>query len=180
MANLNIGRRSGLVLRGGRNVRQTRWIDSPTIIQSTIVAASTAVLVHSLAAPGLALIPFTVTRTIAYLWTRSDNLFSTELTELFYGQCVVSEQAEAIGITAVPTPLTDAGSDLWFLHMLKMGDTVSQGTSGYGTTQPQMIMDSRAQRKVVDGEQLIGVFETGNASNGVVGKVFFRQLIKLH
>ena len=45
----------------------------------------------------------------------SDQSAATELFIGNLGLAVVSDQATAVGVTAVPTPATDRGSDLWFL-----------------------------------------------------------------
>ena len=178
MANIRTGRKSGFILRAGVMRRETLWLASGPL-SLTIATADTALLATTLSTVGLALIPFTVTRTIVTLWQRSDALGSAEFQQLFYGQCVVSEQAAAIGVTAVPTPAGDASSDLWFVHMFQSSDINSRGTDGGASNGVQMIQDSRAQRKVEDGEQLISVVETGPNGAGVFTTPFFRQLIKL-
>ncbi len=40
--------------------------------------------------------------------------------------------------------------------------------------------DSKAMRKVEDGDQMISVVEASSLSEGVIIDVMFRQLIKLH
>ena len=179
MANIRTGRKSGFILRSGVMRRDTLWLASGPL-SITIATADTAILTTTLSPTGLAFIPFTVTRTIVTLWQRSDALGSAEFQQLFYGQCVVSAQAASVGITAVPTPNADSGSDLWFVHMFQSSDINSRGTDGGASNGVQSIQDSRAQRKVEDDMQLISVLETGPNGAGVFSTPFFRQLIKLH
>ena len=42
------------------------------------------------------------------------------------------------------------------------------------------VIDSKAMRKVEDGEDLVVVVETNSVSNGAVAVSSYRQLIKLH
>jgi len=99
------------------------------------------------------------------------------------GMCVVSDQALAIGVTAVPTPATDLSSDAWYLHQVLMGRLEFLTGGGTGLT-PQMLtwekFESRAMRKVEDGFSDIGVVETSALSSGCTVHTWGRQLIKLH
>jgi len=106
-------------------VRDTLWFQGASA-QTTIATVSTATLVTSLSAGALAFRPFTVVRTRGVLHLRSDQFANSESQSAAYGRCVVSDQAVAIGVTAVPTPITDNGSDLWFVYeMLKTRVEVS-------------------------------------------------------
>ena len=62
MANINVGRKSGFIVRGGARRRETLWIGD-TLIETTIATGTTAVLLSTLNAAALALRPFTVVRT---------------------------------------------------------------------------------------------------------------------
>ncbi len=88
----------------------------------------------------------------------------------------------AIGITAVPTPFTDSDSDLFYVH--KFMTSHFQFISGIGvftTNNSQVQIDSRAMRKVEEGQDVAAVLEVSSLSGG--GSISFvagRQLIKLH
>jgi len=41
-------------------------------------------------------------------------------------------------------------------------------------------IDSKAMRKVEEGQDLIGVVESSSVSQGVIASVYIRTLIKLH
>ncbi len=182
MANIRTARRSGRVFRGGGMRRESIWIDVVGTITAT-VAASTAVLLNISSAGLLALRPFTVIRSRGYIYVQSDQNAAQELVACAIGHAVVSEQASAIGITAVPTPVTDKGSDLWFMYqtIMDFGGTGSAaaatGSAGVG-----LEYDSRAMRKVEDGDDVITVFESEIAglTLGLTFRHTGRCLIKLH
>ena len=176
MANIRTARRSGLVLRGGSNRRETIWVGG-SFVDTTIGAPSTAVLLTSLNAAALALRPFTVIRTRGIASIRSDQSAAVESQLAAWGKCVVSEQAVAIGVTAVPTPATDNAFDLWFGYEIlqNLGD-IAAGPQDIVTR----YVDSRAMRKVQEGEDLITVIETTAISSGCTITTFDRILLKLH
>jgi len=105
------------------------------------------------------------------LYIRSDQSTATEGQIAQYGSVVVSEQAVAIGVTAIPTPVAVSGSDLWFVYETMVSDftlggggLAAAGGSKIGESFP---IDSRAMRKVEDGQDVVSVLENGSA-NGVV------------
>jgi len=175
-----IARRSGFVLRGGRMVRETLWANFTTV-EAALTGAPTAVLANVTGAPLLAIRPFTVIRARGVIAIRSDQAAATESFMVDVGQCVVSDQAVAIGVTAVPTPGTDAGSDLWYMFQQVIGRIEVSSGAGTGVpvnTQTFVQYDSRAMRKIEEGNQLILVFE--NELNGANIVHSGRILIKLH
>jgi len=180
MANVITSRRSGLVLRGGRQRRETVWgFIGPLGV--TIASVSTANLAASLSAAALALRPFTIVRVrFSYLY-RSDQASADEAYSVAFGMCVVSDQAVAIGVTAVPTPATDAGSDLWFVHDFGFGALEADSTAGrLAEMGHSRNVDSKAMRKVEEGEDMVAVIETTALSNGMVFNGAGRFLLKLH
>jgi len=176
MANIRTARRSGLVLRGGSNRRSTLWFFMPTSVV-TIAAASTATLGFTLNAAALALRPFTIVRS-RYQWhCRADVVTGGENWGGAIASAVISDQASAIGVTAVPTPITDQGSDLFFMY--------DQAYGRFGGTQVEEVglfqqIDSKAMRKVEEGQDLGVMFETPSFVNSMVNAFGGRLLIKLH
>ncbi len=159
--------------------RETLWgATGATIV--TIAAASTSVLAATLGASALALRPFTVVRVRGWWHVQGDQLAGTEAWGASMGQCVVSEQASAVGITAVPTPETERASDLWSVFETTYGVFSVSSAIGLLETGIAREFDSRAMRKVEDGEDFITVFET--PSIVASGQIRFadRFLIKLH
>ena len=99
-----------------------------------------------------------------------------------YGEIVVKDEAVAVGITAVPTPESEADSD-W--HVFEPMATRFQLNTAVGFTHPTgmgMQFDSKAMRKVDVGSDLINVAEVGASgfSEGLIFRAFTRTLIKLH
>ena len=175
-----MARKSGFVRRNNRMVRETLWF-SGTFASTTIAAANGAVLITSLNAAALALRPFTIIRTRGSLSLTSDQTAATEGYSCGYGACVVSDQASAIGITAVPTPVTDSGSDLFLVfETLHAQFTFISGVGTMLDGVPNHPIDSKAMRKVEDGQDLIEVVESSGISSGLNLKSFSRSLIKLH
>jgi len=180
MANFRTPRRTGLVLRGGKQVRETLWV--PIAPTSTTITGGGSSLVYTASAAEDALRPYTVTRTRLYMSIVSDQVAATEPQMAAVGFCVVSDQASAIGITAVPTPVTDLESDAWYLHQFIANAFTLLSSVGFQEGSNQFInIDSKAMRKVEDGFDNIGVIEAPlTLSQGVVVTLAGRQLLKLH
>ncbi len=179
MANISRSRKSGFVLRGGSFRRETLWFVGLET-RSTIATLSTALLIGSLNAAALALRPFTVIRTRGIWRLKSDQVAATEDQVAMLGHAVVSDQASAIGVTAVSTPSTDSNSDLFFQYNVLFNDFQlgsAVGAMQQGTNQE---IDSKAMRKVEEGEDMVITLETGSLSAGVIVSTFTRELIKLH
>jgi len=110
----------------------------------------------------------------------SDQAAASEDQALNLGLAVVSIQASAIGVTAVPTPTTDQGSDLWFVYqsiMSSHGAGTVDSNKGVG-----FAYDSRAMRKVEDQQDVVVVAETDliALTDGVSFRHTGRMLVKLH
>ena len=160
------------------SVRQTSWVAMPASVTNLSVP-NTASLILVAGAGLLAARPFTIVRTHLFFGIRTDQVSTDESFDAAIGFAVVSDQAVAIGVTAIPTPFTDLGSDFWLLHSILMGrfDTLSQ--VGY---QPDMLVsekiDSKAMRKVNDDQDIVVVIENSSVSLGVTVHVAGRFLIK--
>ena len=176
MANRNISR----FRRGSVQRRESLWIFGNPI-DTTLSAASTAALVSTLNAAALALRPFTVVRTRGQLWIRSDQTAAAEDYAASLGMAVVSEQAAAIGVTAVPTPEADRGSDMFFLFESgQQAFTRFDATGVLGMEGIVIGFDSKAMRKVNGDQDIAVVIETASISLGAQVMVSFRMLVKLH
>ncbi len=180
MANLRRTHRGGTFLRGGKSVRETMWIGI-TEASNVIAAANTAIVSSSLSAAALALRPFTVVRTRGVLHLISDQLAATEFQGVVFALAVVSDQARAIGVTAVPTGVVDRGSDLFFVYeelinTIDFGDATGfQSSAGIFKD-----FDSKAMRKVNDDQDIVVTKETYSIGGGVSFTSAGRMLIKLH
>jgi len=179
MANLRIGRKSGFIQRSGVMRRETLWIGG-VVVRTLLASASTAVIQRVLSASGLALRPFTIIRTRGWLHQQTDNNAASENQESVYGQAIVTDQAVAIGVTAVPTPATDSDSDAWFVYEGMATGWAFISATGATMNGLYREFDSKAMRKVEDGFQPIDVVESYATSSGLTIGSFSRLLLKLH
>jgi len=176
-----MARKSGFVRRRGVMRRETAWF-SGVSLETTIAAGGGAVLLTSLNAAALALRPFTVIRTRGRIGIRSDQSTTSETQDAAYGMAVVSDEAVAVGITAVPTPDASDGSDLWFVYerlMAQLQLKTAVGFDSAGLVDIQVI-DSKAMRKVEPGQDMIEVIESSSFSAGCIIRTYTRSLVKLH
>jgi len=157
--------------------RETIWIEQAHIVDT--VAGSSAVLVSLLTTEELAFRPFTILRTRGLFHISSDQTVATERYICSMGLAVVSEQAAAIGISAIPTPETDMSSDLWFVYESLTSEFIfKSGVGVEGTNGILKHWDSKGMRKVEDGEQVVVVLEAPGTSFGVNVVTQFRMLIR--
>jgi len=140
-----------------------------------------AAVTHSLNPVELALRPFTVVRTRGVFSHASDQVAAVERQVTSLGMAVVSDQAVAIGVTAVPTPEADRESDLFFVYETLQSRFVFVTAAGFDAqSMTSLYYDSKAMRKVEDGQDIVVVLETASISNGVDAVISGRMLIKLH
>ncbi len=166
-------------LRQGRR-RESLWIGIQEGL-GTYSAANVVILLNSLNAAALALRPFTIVRTRMWMVAQSDQTGAAEDWQVALGAAVVSDQASAIGVTAVPTPFTDLSSDLWFLYEVLAGEFTFVSGVGFETASGRAKdVDSKAMRKVEDGEDVIFVGEASSLSAGVKMTQGGRFLVKFH
>ncbi len=167
------------MVRGVR--RETVWIGiSPA---ATTITAAGGTLIYVLNAAALALRPFTVVRTHMAFMLRSDQAAAIEQQIAAFSWAVVSDQASAIGVTAVPTGFTDISSDLFFLHKIMYAACWKDSTAGFAAKRGEVFeSDSKAMRRVNDDQDVVGVGEidTASGSDGAVLLTAGRMLLKLH
>ncbi len=176
-----MARNRSRIFRGGRQVRQSLWIGLGET-NTALVGANTAALILSLNTAALALRPFTVVRTRGFLGVRSDQAAVSESYDGALGLAVVSDQASAIGVTAVPTPFTDLGSDMFFVHEMLFGRFSFLSSIGHQANliEPWKSFDSKAMRKVDDDQDVVVTIESSSLSSGTVVTTAARMLVKLH
>ncbi len=180
MANIHTAGRSGFIRRGGVRRRETLWLFLSEV-NTVLVGGNAVVLQQSLNAAALALRPFTIVRTRINWFMKSDQTAALEIPQVALGGAVVSDQSVAIGVTAVPTPFTDLGSDLWFLHeILACSFTFVTGAGFDAIGGVWKDADSKAMRKVEDGQDIIFSMENSGNSLGSNNTTAGRMLIKLH
>ncbi len=173
------GRHRGVTRISRGPTRKSVWFGFQPL-EVTIAAASTAVLSFSLNVAALALRPFTIVRTRGEIFYRSDQVASSENYGGNFGIAVVFDQAAAIGVTAIPTPVTDIGSDLFFVYEQMYGQLDSADAIGRLEIGHIHTFDSKAMRKVNQSEDVVVVQETPSFINSFFQVQSFRMLVKLH
>ena len=168
-------RRFSPSVRGRSPGRLTEWFASTFLTDTVALAANSFIITHSYDALELAKRPFTITRTLGTLWVFSDQQGALEFPFGALGMMVVSAKASTTGATAVLDPVTEGASDEWFQY--------SSFGSAQGATAQRKVMrmdfDSRAQRKVQDGEDFVSVLANSSGTDGLLFILNFRQLVKL-
>ena len=173
-----MARKSGFVRRNGVMRREMVWLD--TIVASVTLASPSAVaLVTTLNAAALAARPFTVVRSRGFLQVKSDQIAAQETFQVGYGQIVVTDIASAAGVASVPTPEVEVASD-WQTYQWAAGALGFVTGAGIWNDGIFVEFDSKAMRKVDQGDDLIEVVEASSVSLGATVKIFNRTLIKLH
>ncbi len=157
--------------------RLTEWFGHDFAVDTTNLAAATFVIQTSLSVAALAKRPFTITRTVGELFIQSDQNAAIETVLGAMGGIVVSEKAIATGATAVPDPVTQVGSDEWFLYQSFAAE--GSASTNVGRPMETFSFDSRAQRRVQDGEDIAFVIANASAADGLNFIFQFRMLIKL-
>ena len=176
----NTFHRSRMPLAVGRSPRRlTDWFAGASQSVETALAASTSVLFASLNAAALAVRPFTVVRTRGWIWVASDQVAAFEVPFGGAALAVVSDQASAIGVTAVPTPITDEDSDLFFMYQHFIASGAGQAASQSNGSR-LFEFDSKAQRKVNADQDIVQVIENSNTDDGLVFVMKLRMLVKLY
>jgi len=169
---------SRAVVRGPR--RQTRWLASADVSAYTAYAGGAVVLHESFSQATLApFIPFTVVRTIGlYSWD-TDQSAGVERPFGAFGFAVVTENARAAGVASLPTPILDENDDVWFVYQQVAAPLRFADATGFANTSHTSTFESRAQRKVVEGQSIVVMGENASV-NGAVLLIKYRILIKLH
>ncbi len=100
------------------------------------------------------------TRGQLLLYLSAADAARTGFHEVAFGMCVVSQNAAGVGITAIPTPLTDIGWDGWFVHW--MGTVVASSSTVDGSDRAAVVrvdIDSKAMRKIHATDNIVAVME---------------------
>ena len=161
-------------LRQGQR-RQTEWFASADQTGIVVLGGNTFLFSQSLTAAELAKRPFTVTRVVGSVWVASDQVAAAEQPFGALGFLVVSDKAVALGATALPDPITQEGSDSWFVYRSFAGS----GGPIEGRPMIEHMFDSKAQRRVEDGEDIAVMLSNANAAQACAFILKFRMLVKL-
>ena len=175
MARNRVARRSFGRSAGPR--RLTEWVARTFNVDGIVLPANTFAIDSLFGAPVLAKRPFTITRVVGLLSVQSDQNVAVELPFGALGFAVVSDKAATTGVTAVPDPVTEGSSDLW--HVYQSFSAEGSASTNVGRPLMQFPIDSRAQRKVQDGENCVAVIANASATDGLIFTLNYRILFKL-
>ena len=166
-------RRSFSPRRGGRPNRGWSGLIEATY---TTVAANSAVLLFTFTPsnPGIDLV---ILRTVGVVSVALDQSTSNENQLGGFGLIAVSDDAVAIGITAIPDPVSDIDHDGWFIYQ---AFSQQSGVSGSFMPSREYQFDSKAKR-ILPGEgiTLAGVCANAHASQGLEVQVGLRILAQV-
>ena len=125
--------------------------------------------------------PFTIVRSRFVIGVESDQTAASESQIGAFGMAVVSDEAVAVGVTAVPTPVTQMASDYWFVHQIFMSSCIVKDATGIDfDVMKNYEIDSKAMRKVDIGQDLVLVAELSAAGAGFAFTVGGRMLVKVN
>ncbi len=161
--------------------RQTDWGASADITGTTALAAASVILDQSFTDASLNFTqPGTIIRTRGELWVKSDQLVATEEPFGAMGMVVVEDRARVAGAASLPFPIADAGSDSWFVHQFFQAGIAVSSAIGILDPWSRYSFDSKAMRKIEDGQAIVIMLENAHATHGAVFLLHFRILFKLH
>ena len=158
--------------------RKTLWLGRQFSTAEIAVAANSFIVDSVLTTAEKALRPFTITRTIGLLSVRSDQTAASEIPFGAIGALLVSDKASALGATAIPDPVTFVADDYWFVYQAWVAYYIA-GTQDQAR-QWVMPFESKAQRKVQEGDDMLMMFANGSAAFGCQYTLNYRVLIKTH
>ena len=159
--------------------RQTEWIAAT--VNFVDLTATEIANVISFSQVALAdLVPFTIIRTVGVITVAFDtNFITNQIISGAAGLQVVGDDARASGVASMASPFADASDDSWFYHQFFHGVVDDRADSDILLSQ-SMVIDSKAQRKVVDGQSIVFLVEGGGEADGFDVAVGLRILCKLH
>ena len=168
--------RSSSFPRSAGPKRLTAWSGGTIVTGFVSLAATTAMVVDTLVP---AVERQTIVRIRGLLSVKSDQTGGDEDAVGAFGIAVVEEPAATVGITALPTPTSDIGSDAWmywtpFTYSVEFADA-----TGFQVNAAQsLVVDSKAMRKVENNQRLVSVIQNISAV-GMEFHFMYRVLSKL-
>ena len=156
------GRRSQLPRIASSNRRRTAWSAGPRQSAVPSITANGSFLWALGAQATLDGLTLVRVRGSLTTWLEVVTAIGDGFARVGFGLCNVSENAFNIGVTAVPTPLTDIGWDGWLWHALVaplIGLSVTEADNRGPLGQVRLEIDSKAMRKTRSSDVLVGVAE---------------------
>ena len=131
-----------------------------------MAAGSTKVLVATLTLSNPE-INETIRRTTGILQVFSDQVAASESQFGAVGMCVVSDAAVTAGVASLPGLITDRNDNLWFLWTpFLQSFFVATAVGTQARLGALYAMESKAMRRVQEGQQVAIIAETASSSDG--------------
>ncbi len=118
----------------------------------------------------------TILRVVGGVSVRSDQSAVSEDQNGAIGMCLVTDAAAAIGITALPDPVTDVSDDLWFLFQSFSQRLQVLDATGSTVSSVWYPFDSKAKRILESGHQVVLIGANANSATGMNVTVNLRIL----
>jgi len=119
----------------------------------------------------------TVLRVVGGISIASDQAAASESQFGAMGMCIVTDTAAALGITALPDPVTDVSDDIWFQYVSWAQELRFSDATGF---EPQFAswypFDSKAKRILHSGQTVVVIVANASASFGFKFAVNLRVL----
>ncbi len=157
-----------------RSPSSKQWAGFTSGTSWNTLGAATSFIVGSFTAGS----DLTLLRTRGLLAVLSDSEVEEEIMGAI-GITVATEDAFGQGVNAIPTPISDIGSDQWvmwtpFAHARAVGSATGQSPA-----QTNFTIDSKAMRKFHADQRLVVVIENDSASFGMRYHLTIRTLVML-
>jgi len=125
-------------------------------------------------------IPSTIVRTRGEIWVSSDQDAANESSFGAFSMQVTSEAAVVAGAASMEGPIANEVSDVFFVHQFFIGANDGPSTGAlFGRPWHRFAFDSKAQRKIVDGQAIAVMIENAAAAGSFIYILKFRMLLKL-
>ncbi len=161
--------------------RRSDWaIGISSTAFTNVPAASTLLLAavadSTLAASGIT--PATLIRTRGMYSIKSDQNAAGEVQIGAIGLAVVDERARAAGVGSLATPITNMISDEWYYINGFAYEVSLNSAVGFDSNSAHMVeVDSRAMRKIDDGQAMVVVVENAGATGFDIA-IYLRTMFK--
>ena len=123
--------------------------------------------------------PVTIVRNRGLLGVRSDQSVATEDQIGAWGMAVVTADAANAGAASLPGPMTDSSFPWLMFEPFAQSFVFKSGIGVYPSFGDMRLVDSRAMRKITEGQSLVLMYESGVNSAGVDVLANMRTLLKV-
>ena len=155
--------------------RLTTWDATPPQTAYQAMAAATVILDTTFTATS----PVTIVRVRGQLSIQSDQSAADEQPFGAVGLCVVSDEAAAVGVTAMPKPYIDAESDLWLLHEFWACPIQAGSDASFAVIDQNLRLDTKGMRKFSEDQTLVMMIENAHSAHGVIYRLDLRLLVMI-